>query len=213
MERNGFGARSGVAAVGHGKRPWPTAGIPGGCTPPPAAPRGVMNGVRMNGVCPRDGPVLTLPLLWQWDSRRTYGVAAFVKRRRLCQGQNVQGGAMISVCCVAAVAAPEAGLADPVRLLGMPASVTALRGVPRVYRLNPLSGARCLESEKLAELTPPTVMEAAGQIPAPHTTDVGHFVGDDVTLPNQLQGDPVMEVQPLPRDLAVQFGSLRATAR
>ncbi|MGY2896254.1 hypothetical protein ACVWZX_004298, partial [Deinococcus sp. UYEF24] len=112
---------------------------------------------------------------------------------------------MIGIRCVAATAAHELGLIHPVRLFGMPASVAFLRRIARVNRYHPLSGAFCLESKYLKELTPPNIMDTASQIPASHPTDVEIFMGNQVIFIDQFAGLFVVEIQPLTTHLAVQL--------
>ena len=129
----------------------------------------------------------------------------YVDAQRACPAQNVDSRVMVSVHGVSTTPAHETRLTDPVCFLGMPALRTSLRSVAGVNGNYSLSGAFCLESEYLKELTPPNIMDTAGQIPASHPTNVEIFVCNQVVFIDQFAGFFVVKIQTLTCHLAVQL--------
>lgn len=111
-----------------------------------------------------------------------------------------------SACSVSAAQAPEGSLSSPVPPLGMPADAAPLGGEAGVYSADSPASFCRFAGEDLKELPPPHVVNLPAQVALAGTLHVQVFVADEIVLRNELLGLFVVQLEALPRRLAVQLG-------
>lgn len=135
-------------------------------------------------------------------------LSSTVMARRDCPSQNVLGGIVVGIRLMAAGHAHKHRLRAPVGLLGVSARMATLRGETRVYADDSPSSIYRFEGEKVEKLTPSNIVNRAGEVTLPHPLHVQVFMGDGVVAVDEGTGSLVVEVEPLPRHLAVNLGDV-----